>query len=126
MTDNLFTLTQKERDMLRIVPKASKPLSETLERLLNIFHKGKELGKNKLTLEEITAGYYNLYCKGNTYEYPCDITKIKNRLKYHFVIYGACYGDTMKKARACMRKYKHKDSQQYLFINADDSYTLIE
>ena len=70
MTDNLFTLTQKERDILRIVPKASKPLSETLERLLNIFHKGKELGKDKLTLEEITAGYYNLYCKGNKFEYP--------------------------------------------------------
>jgi len=122
---NIFELTQHEKDRLGIVETLPRPRLH--ERFIELFRRGKELGKEGLTMNELTAGYYNLYCKNNPSEQVYNVSKLLGRLRYYFIIYQHKDNDTYEKAKTHYDKadktyYKDK----YLFRTDDDKYILVQ
>ena len=122
---NIFELTQQEKDKLGIVDSLPRPRLH--ERFIELFRLGKELGKEGLTMNELTVGYYNLYCKNNPLEQVYNVSKLQGRLRYYFIIYQHKDNDTYEKAKTHYdqaNKEYYKD--KYLFKNKDDKYILIQ
>ena len=54
MTKNIFELTQRDKDKLGIVETLPRPRLHT--RFIELFRRGKEMGKKGLSMNELTAG----------------------------------------------------------------------
>ena len=118
MTKNIFELSQRDKDRLGIVEKQSR--SNLFDRLVHIFNEGVKQGKKGLTLAEITAGYYNLYCKNNPSEKIYNMTKMYSRLHYHF------YGNIREDIDSIYDEMKKFDYCNYYLYKPDDRYTYID
>lgn len=108
MTKNIFELSQKEKNKLGIIEQ--KPRPRFKDRFIEIFDCAKRLGKEGLSIDEITIGYYNLYCKNNPNEPICNVNKIRSRLNYNF------YGNIRKRLEGIYDEVnRHWNSDHYLY-----------
>ncbi len=120
MTKNIFELTQQEKDILGINDD-SKP--DFRKRFIELFNYGKKLGKDRLSIYELTAGYYNLYCKNNSDEKIYNVNKLGARLRYYFTIFDYKYNQTYEEAVKEAREYTKAN---YLYRDGKGLYVLVE
>lgn len=121
MVKNIFELTQHEKDKLGIIDEQPRP--NMRERFIELFHYGKRLGKKGLTINDLTGGYYNLFCKNNKYEKIYNVLRLSNRLRYYFTIMESKYSKTYENT---VNESKQYPKSRYLFHDRDGLYILIE
>ena len=80
MKENIFMVSDELKEKLKI---KTKHKETDKDRVLKIFWEAKRMGKTELSIDEVTAAYYNLYtakAKGNAKE------KIKDKKTITFLL----------------------------------------